>query len=127
MPSGVLKGERPLVLSPSKDRTELVEAPAQHFDKPSANGGGRANGVRPTWLLPEPQRLQEDAAFGRPLHQGTPLVLASRAERIESGWFDGALISRDYHVAQAKDHRWLWVFRERRGDAAHWYLHGVFG
>jgi protein ImuB len=85
------------------------------------------NGVRPAWLLPEPLRLQEDREFGRPLHQGVPLLLASRAERIEAGWFDGALISRDYHVAQAKDHRWLWVFRERRGDAAHWYLHGVFG
>ncbi len=95
--------------------------------KLSANGGGRESSVRPTWLLPEPQRLQEDAAFGRPLHQGAPLTLASRAERIEAGWFDGALISRDYHVAQAKDHRWLWVFRERRGDTAHWYLHGVFG
>ena len=54
-------------------------------------------------------------------------MLASRAERIEAGWFDGALISRDYHVAQAKDHRWLWVFRERRGEQAHWYLHGIFG
>jgi protein ImuB len=78
---------------------------------------------RPTWLLPAPQRLQEDPAFGRPLHQGAPLVLATRAERIEAGWFDGELISRDYHVAQAKDHRWLWVFRERQ----QWYLHGVFG
>ncbi len=83
--------------------------------------------ARPTWLLPEPLRLQEDRDFGRPLHQGAPLTLASRAERIEAGWFDGALISRDYHVAQAKDHRWLWVFRERRGEQAHWYLHGVFG
>ncbi len=121
----------------SKGRAEPVLRQAQHdrnvlalarrFDKLSANGGGREGGVRPTWLLSEPLRLQEDAAFGRPLHQGAPLVLASRAERIEAGWFDGALISRDYHVAQAKDHRWLWVFRERRGDAAHWYLHGVFG
>jgi protein ImuB len=98
----------------SKGRAELVEAPGQGID-------------RPTWLLPEPQRLQEDAAVGRPLHQGTPLILASRAERIEAGWFDGALISRDYHLAQAKDHRWLWVFRERRGEQAHWYLHGIFG
>ena len=83
--------------------------------------------ARPTWLLSEPLRLQEDNAFGRPLHEGAPLLLASRAERIEAGWFDGALISRDYHVAQANDQRWLWVFRERRGEQAHWYLHGIFG
>jgi protein ImuB len=111
----------------SKGRAEPVEAPAHTTTKLSPNGGGREGGVRPTWLLSEPQRLQEDREFGRPLHQGARLTLASRAERIEAGWFDGALISRDYHVAQAKDHRWLWVFRERRGDTAHWYLHGVFG
>ncbi len=86
-----------------------------------------AAGARPTWLLPEPQPLPEDATFGRPLHQGAPLVLASRAERIEAGWFDGALVSRDYHVAQAPDRRWLWVFRERRGAQSQWFLHGVFG
>jgi protein ImuB len=119
---------RPLLVADHRPERAMKFVPVQqHFDKLSADGGGREGGVRPTWLLPEPQRLQEDAAFGRPLHQGAPLVLASRAERIEAGWFDGALISRDYHVAQAKDHRWLWVFRECRGDTAHWYLHGIFG
>jgi protein ImuB len=79
---------------------------------------------RPTWLLPEPLRLQEQG--GRPLHGG-PLALRSRAERIEAGWFDGELVSRDYHVAEGRDHRLRWVFRERRGDVAQWYLHGLFG
>jgi len=80
--------------------------------------------ARPAWLLPEPLRLQELA--GRPLHGG-PLTLCSRAERIEAGWFDGEPVSRDYHVAVGRDHRLRWVFRERRGDAAQWYLHGLFG
>jgi protein ImuB len=79
---------------------------------------------RPAWLLPEPLRLQ--AQGGRPLHGG-PLTLRSRAERIEAGWFDGELVSRDYHVAEGRDHRLRWVFRERRGDVAQWYLHGFFG
>lgn len=79
---------------------------------------------RPTWLLPEPLPLQEHA--GRPLHGG-PLTLRSRAERIEAGWFDGALVCRDYHVAEGRDHRLRWVFRERRGAVAQWYLHGLFG
>jgi protein ImuB len=79
---------------------------------------------RPAWLLPEPLRLQEQA--GRPLHGG-PLTLRSRAERIEAGWFDGQLVSRDYHVAEGRDHRLRWVYRERRGDLAQWYLHGLFG
>jgi protein ImuB len=79
---------------------------------------------RPTWLLPEPLRLQEQA--GRPLHGG-PLTLRSRAERIEAGWFDGELVCRDYHVAEGRDHRLRWVFRERRGAVAQWFLHGLFG
>jgi protein ImuB len=84
--------------------------------------------ARPAWLLPEPSRLNEEPGSGRPLYQGAPLTLASRAERIEAGWFDGQLVCRDYHMAQARDHRSLWVFRERRGgDVAHWYLHGIFG
>jgi protein ImuB len=102
----------------------------QPLHEPADAAGARppAGGApRPTWLLPEPQRLAEDAASGRPLLHGAPLVLAGRAERIEAGWFDGQLVSRDYHVARAKDQRWLWVFRERRGALAQWYLHGVFG
>jgi protein ImuB len=83
--------------------------------------------ARPTWLLPTPQPLQEGRAAGRPLHQGAPLVLVSRAERIEAGWFDGQPVSRDYHVAQTREHRWLWVYREWRGAQAQWFLHGVFG
>jgi protein ImuB len=84
--------------------------------------------TRPAWLLPAPSRLNEEPGGGRPLYQGAPLTLTSRAERIEAGWFDGQLVCRDYHVALASDQRSLWVFRERRGgEAAHWYLHGLFG
>jgi len=115
---------RPLLVADHRPERAMKFVPVQ--DKAPGHEG-LPTAARPTWLLSEPLRLQEDREFGRPLHQGAPLVLSSRAERIEAGWFDGALISRDYHVAQAKDHRWLWVFRERRGDAAHWYLHGVFG
>jgi protein ImuB len=115
---------RPQLVADHRPERAMKFVPVQ--DNTSSPEGLPA-AARPAWLLPEPLRLQEDATFGRPLHEGAPLVLASRAERIEAGWFDGALISRDYHVAQARDHRWLWVFRERRGDTAHWYLQGVFG
>lgn len=79
---------------------------------------------RPAWLLPTPLRLPEQA--GRPVH-GSPLILRSRAERIEAGWFDGELICRDYHVAEGRDQRLRWVFCERRGGAAQWFLQGLFG
>lgn len=82
---------------------------------------------RPAWLLPEATRLPEEPASGRPLYQGAPLALAGRAERIEAGWFDGAPIARDYHWALTRDQRWLWVYRERRGAHAQWFLHGLWG
>jgi protein ImuB len=82
---------------------------------------------RPAWLLPAPQPLASDAD-GRPLLAGRPLVLRSRhAERIEAGWFDGAVASRDYHVAEASDARLCWVYLERGHAAAGWFLHGWFG
>jgi protein ImuB len=118
---------RPLLVADHRPERALQWLPVQDNNNTARRPEALPTAARPTWLLPEPLRLPADAAFGRPLYQGAPLRLASRAERIEAGWFDGALVSRDYHVAQAQDHRWLWVFRERRGDAAHWYLHGVFG
>jgi protein ImuB len=92
------------------------EAPARAVDPPPR--------PRPAWLLPEPLPLAEHA--GRPLH-GSPLVLHGGPERIEAGWFDGAPVCRDYHVASGIDHRLRWVFRELRGTQSGWFLHGLFG
>jgi protein ImuB len=79
---------------------------------------------RPFWLLAEPEPLGEHQ--GRPVHQGAVLVLRSRPERIEAGWFDGEPVCRDYQVAEGPDHRLRWVFRERRGPQPAWFLHGWF-
>ncbi|HXY97839.1 MAG TPA: DNA polymerase Y family protein [Steroidobacteraceae bacterium] len=78
---------------------------------------------RPLWLLPAPQPLP--AEDGLPRRRG-PLLLIGEPERIETGWWDGGEIARDYYTA-ADDHGvLLWVFRER--EAPHgWFLHGVFG
>jgi protein ImuB len=108
--------ERAMKLEPVQDDTASRH---RHDTGPAA--------PRPAWLLCEPERLAEAPGGGPPLLHGVPLALLGRAERIEAGWFDGMPVSRDYHVAQAPDQRWLWVFRERRGVAAHWYLHGFFG
>jgi len=93
-----------------------TEAPAREIDVTPR--------PRPAWLLPEPLPLAE--RDGRPVHGG-PLVLHGAPERIEAGWFDGAPVCRDYHVAVGPDHRLRWVFRELRGTQAGWFLHGLFG
>lgn len=80
---------------------------------------------RPLWLLPTPQALAERA--GSPQWHG-PLKLLSRAERLESGWWDegegGATgdVRRDYFVARNPIGQWAWVFRNAEG----WFLHGLF-
>ena len=78
--------------------------------------------LRPFWLLERPQPLEENASI--PCHHG-PLKLLAGPERIESGWWDGADMARDYFIARAADEALLWVYRER-SPAGAWYLHGIF-
>jgi protein ImuB len=71
---------------------------------------------RPVWLL--------DA----PLSLSSGLILEQGPERIESGWWDGRGVARDYYVARQPTPELqgakLWVFQERQSKR--WYLHGVF-
>ena len=78
--------------------------------------------LRPFWLLERPQALEENESV--PCHHG-PLKLLAGPERIESGWWDGADVARDYFIARSADAALLWVYRER-SPAGAWYLHGIF-
>ena len=78
--------------------------------------------ARPLWLLGEPRRLA--CRGGQPLYHG-PVTLVSGPERIESGWWSGDDMRRDYYVGEEENGRRLWVYRERDGGR-HWYLHGYF-
>lgn len=81
---------------------------------------------RPLWLLASPQALVERQ--GRPCRDG-PLNLLAGPERIETGWWDGKPVQRDYFVAEDSEHRLLWIYRERLRNetAGGWFLHGCFG
>ncbi|TWG87947.1 protein ImuB [Cupriavidus gilardii J11] len=83
---------------------------------------------RPAWLLAKPVALL--TRNNRPFY-GSPLRLVSPPERIEAGWWDGQLVTRDYFVAEGGDHSHYWIYQERLGsrdgDAVRWYLHGLFG
>jgi protein ImuB len=88
----------------------------------------RAPLTRPLWLIEEPQPLVEQAS--RPCLDGAPLQLLAGPERIESGWWDGALAARDYFIASAADGALVWVFRARlplgTTDGGGWFLQGRF-
>jgi protein ImuB len=78
---------------------------------------------RPLWLLPAPRVLLERG--GLPWKRGV-LRLLSGPERIETGWWDGGEVTRDYYVARDIYGARLWIFRERV-QPHRWFLHGVFG
>ena len=76
-------------------------------------GGARV--ARPLWMLAEPQLLD-----------GWEGTLITGPERIETGWWDGHDVRRDYYVAQSRAGVRLWIFRERPPGRG-WFLHGIFG
>lgn len=89
-------------------RPERAWRPTQGPKRASA-----ANRHRPLWLLPDPLPCRD----GR-------LKLQSGPERIESGWWDGGDVARDYYVAEGGDGARLWVYCDRA--SGEWYVHGVF-
>lgn len=78
--------------------------------------------ARPLWLLPSPRPLDEIGAV--PQYEG-PLTLLTTPERIESGWWDGHDVAREYFVAANPGQSLLWVYREPRQNGG-WFLHGFF-
>jgi protein ImuB len=54
------------------------------------------------------------------------LTLLAGPQRLEVGWLEGEAALRDYYVARSVKAGLLWVYRERLGAQAFWYLHGIF-
>jgi protein ImuB len=77
---------------------------------------------RPLWLLPEPEPLAQH-------FEARPFALRDGPERIESGWWDGGDVRRDYYVADTPDGATVWIYRDHRYgiDDGEWFLHGIFG
>lgn len=76
---------------------------------------------RPVWLLPEPQPLAH-------LMETHPWAIVDGPERIESGWWDGGDVRRDYYVATTPDGATAWIYRDHRYgiDDGEWFLHGYY-
>ncbi|MEK7946675.1 DNA polymerase Y family protein [Pigmentiphaga sp. YJ18] len=78
---------------------------------------------RPLWLLAQPIAL---VLRGNRPYYGTPLRLLRGPERLESGWWDGAPISRDYFVAESENGIRYWLYLDQALDEPRWYLHGLY-
>src|SRR6185437_393253 len=126
----VLPGHRPENAWSVKDPVAVTGARATTERRPGESSAGTRSTVgpryarsRPLWLLPQPKQLSE--RDGLPRRRG-PLRLLSEPERIETGWWDGGDIARDYYTAVDLQGVRLWIFRER-ASPHRWFLHGVFG
>ncbi|UVM53883.1 DNA polymerase Y family protein [Pseudomonas sp. B21-012] len=69
---------------------------------------------RPGWLLAEPQALP-----------GVGVQLLTDAERIESGWWDGGDVRRDYYRVRTASGLYGWAYRTLGEDGRLW-LQGWF-
>ncbi len=128
IPSAAMQGTRP---APGATPATTQETfPASSTIPSAATRGKHATpGVAPTateasrplWLLAEPQPLAR-------LLETQPWVLRDGPERIESGWWDGGDVRRDYFVATAPTGETTWIYRDHRHgvDDGEWFLHGFF-
>jgi protein ImuB len=86
---------------------------------------------RPTRLLSPPQPLEvlALAPAGHPLRFRVQQQVYSVAEhwgpeRLESGWWRGPSVRRDYFRIETEHGAWWWIYRDMQSNL--WYLHGVF-
>jgi protein ImuB len=77
--------------------------------------------AQPAWLLP--QSLPLPLRQGMPCYQGQ-LQLQGKSQRIESGWWDGHDVQRDYYRAINPAGRKCWIYRDRQ--SGNWFLQGFF-
>lgn len=90
---------------------DAADAPLQPA---KASGESLVCPTRPAWLLPRPI----------PLRGATSRVLAG-PERLETGWWDGAPIRRDYYVLELPTGQHAWAFCAP-GERGPYMLHGWF-
>jgi len=111
--------------------------PARHamaHASPDASHLADGDALYPTWLLPQPRKLQmqgEQPCYGGPLRR------LARLYRVETAWWEeGGTALRDYFIAQSPQAGLVWIYRERprsggeTGGAAPvrfcWYLQGLY-
>jgi protein ImuB len=83
-------------------------------------------------MLPRPLLLEAVSVVpdGPPVRfrhgsQTHEVAKAHGPERIETAWWRGPTVRRDYYVVETKTGARYWLFRRLRGGG--WFLHGMFG
>jgi protein ImuB len=120
---------------------KLRKAPIEDFQKNrSMVPGTESHWTRPLQLLPTPIRLNIQVdANGTPTSGGLAsaanktstaasdlhaIVEAIGPERIESSWWSGPTIRRNYYRVALDSGLWWWIYQDL--VTLQWYLHGMF-
>ena len=113
-------------LSKSHRSGHLLEPSRSHFPKPVVGPS------RPTFLLSSPRLIDVPSlsADGLPVRfrwKGQfHVVMRSRGpERIETAWWRGPTVRRDYYIFETDRGGRFWMFRGLRKRS--WFLHGTYG
>lgn len=80
----------------------------------SKRGDPAPSPLRPAWLLPQPIPLR-----------GIGHVVVGGEERIETGWWDGSDVRRDYAVIRTREGQHAWAFQVA-SQPGQWWLQGWF-
>jgi protein ImuB len=104
----------------------VIEPSPRPSPQPSPASGRGRGGRRPLWLVTEPLPLIPTLTPTLSRKRERELELLCGPERIETGWWDGREVTRDYFVARDAQGVRLWIYRERRAPK-NWYVHGLFG
>ena len=118
-------------------RGRLADPPRDPIRRSGATGHGHAPaGRRPIWMPPRPVRLEPLRAgmvavapdgppvrfrLGQQVHD---VAKAHGPERIETAWWRGPTVRRDYYVVETESGARFWLFRRLKDGA--WFLHGLF-
>jgi len=136
-------------LSRAKSGPKRSQQEAAHNRSPEARMAASmaAPQRRPIWLLPRPVRLETVSVVGSSMDQagasnGPPVrfcigaqwhevVKAHGPERIETAWWRGPTVRRDYYVVETSTGSRYWIFRRfpespARRPGGEWFLHGTF-
>jgi protein ImuB len=104
---------------------------AQRSGPPQPQNEVIPSGPRPLRLSPHPVEVAATAIVpdGPPIafrFRGTQHTVAESVgpERIETGWWRGPYLKRDYYRVTTKNGQRFWLFRQR--DTRRWFLHGWF-
>jgi len=108
----------------AEHRPELASRPRDCFAPPPPTANVPST-PRPLWLYRAPLALGHSPAPEQPPAHGGALRLVAGPERIESGWWDGAPVARDYFVARNPRGQTFWIYRELAAPQR-WFVHGVF-